>query len=333
MPHTASTCDDCSYPINFDTYRGCSHKCIYCFANNRDYAGRKGGYIIRGETDVALQNWINGARSPREAWADWNIPICWGRNADPFPFRERIFRYSLKCLKLLAETKYPFIITTKSVIPTEEPYFSLWEKCNVAFQYSCGVPPPFDKTFEPLAPSFERRLEAMSKLAPKVKRMIARCQPLFLEHAEKLASRLKDIKAAGATHVLFGEANAISRDFKRGFTARMTVRERNSFTYAEKDIMQTFAFMKRESENAGLIPSFECRHEFNANGDCCGCFGLEGFKPNKCTLGRRDYFKDDYSASESQSRIGSGLAFRNRLKDIPQEELKAYSFKYFIDNC
>lgn len=332
MPKTASTCDDCSYPINFDTYKGCPHKCIYCFANNRDYEGRKGDYVVRGETDVSLRNWINGARSPREAWSDWNIPICWGRNADPFPFRERIFRYSLKCLKLFAETKYPFIITTKSTIPTEEPYFSLWEQCNVAFQYSIGVPTPFDKIFEPRAPSFEKRLEAMHKLAPKVKRMIARCQPLFLEHAETLASRLKDIKAAGATHILFGEAYVIGKDFKRGFTARMTSRCGRYFSYKDEDTMNTFRFMKRECENAGLVPSFERRHELNTCGDCCGCAGIESFVPNRCTLGRRDFFKSEYFVSKSQATKGSGVAFRNRLKDVPQKKLEQFSFQHFIEN-
>lgn len=330
MPHTSGTCDDCAYPINFDTYKGCPHRCIYCFANNRDYAGRKGDYVVRGETEGALRNWINGARGAREAWADWKIPICWGRNADPFPFREKLFRYSLKALRVFAETKYPFILTTKSAIPAQEPYLSLLAQCNVAFQYSVGIPSPFDKTFEPLAPSFEKRLELMAKIAPNVRRMIARCQPLFLEHVETLAARLPDIKAAGAQHFLFGEAYSIGKDFKRGYTARMTARRGRYFSYPTKEIEAAFSFLRDECRKIGVPCSFECWHTLNENGDCCGCKGLDGFTPNRCTSSNRHVFKGAFYASPAQSRKGSGVAFRNRLKDFTQKELEKFSFEDFI---
>ena len=33
MPNCGSQCWLCDLPIRFDTYKGCSHACRYCFAN------------------------------------------------------------------------------------------------------------------------------------------------------------------------------------------------------------------------------------------------------------------------------------------------------------
>lgn len=66
----------CNLPVRFDTYKGCSHGCKYCFAQKK----RNIAKIMRDETVEALRTFIEGKRSKETAWCDWNIPIHWGGN-------------------------------------------------------------------------------------------------------------------------------------------------------------------------------------------------------------------------------------------------------------
>lgn len=89
----------CNLPIRFDTYKGCSHGCRYCFAQKK----RNIGKIERDETVEAMRSFIEGKRNRETAWCDWNIPIHWGGMSDPFQPVEKNIRASYECLKQRAE--------------------------------------------------------------------------------------------------------------------------------------------------------------------------------------------------------------------------------------
>ena len=118
MIRCGSQCLTCDYPIHFDTYEGCSHGCKYCFVKHK--------YSIDNikplNTTKGLKRFIKGGRNLETKWCDWNIPLHWGANSDPFQSCERAYRKSLECLRIFAETGYPVIISTKNpVMLTEEP--------------------------------------------------------------------------------------------------------------------------------------------------------------------------------------------------------------------
>ena len=100
----------CNLPIRFDTYKGCSHGCKYCFVQKKANIAK----IQRDETVEALRSFIEGKRGRETAWCDWNIPIHWGGMSDPFQPIEKNIRASYECLKLLAETQYPFVVRAGS---------------------------------------------------------------------------------------------------------------------------------------------------------------------------------------------------------------------------
>ncbi|MFW5721499.1 MAG: radical SAM protein, partial [Bacteroidota bacterium] len=59
MPSCGSQIILCDVPIRYDTYKGCSHGCKYCFVTRKyDIAD-----IKFGEGVEALQNFISGKRS------------------------------------------------------------------------------------------------------------------------------------------------------------------------------------------------------------------------------------------------------------------------------
>ena len=144
-----SLCHKCEVPIRFDNYRGCSHACAYCF--------------VRRTTDISkieetnclneLRNFINGKRGVATKWCDWDIPLHWGGISDPFQKLERSKRMSLKCLEVFAETKYPFIVSTKGIVLADPEYLNLLNQTNGVVQMSM-VSSAYNK-IDPGAPPFE----------------------------------------------------------------------------------------------------------------------------------------------------------------------------------
>ena len=122
----------CNLPVRFDTYTGCSHACKYCFVQKKQNIAR----IQRGETVDALRSFIQGKRCRDTAWCDWNIPIHWGGMSDPFQPIEKNIKASYECLKLLAETKYPFVVSTKGRLVADPEYLELLARCNCVVQVS-----------------------------------------------------------------------------------------------------------------------------------------------------------------------------------------------------
>lgn len=146
-------CINCPYPIHLDTYSGCSHACRYCFANEKLTISN----IKPLNNAESLERFINGHRTLETKWCDWNIPIHWGANSDPFQACENEYKRSLECLKIFVKSKYPFIISTKNpVLATAEPYLSLLKECECVFQISMACS-KYDK-LEAGAPNYEKRL-------------------------------------------------------------------------------------------------------------------------------------------------------------------------------
>ena len=198
MPNCGSQCWLCDMPIRFDTYKGCTHGCKYCFVQ------RNGKYDIskvqKGEGVKALMSWIQGKRTSETNWCDWNIPLHWGGVSDPFQPCERYYKMSYNALRVFAETKYPFVVSTKGRIIAEPEYLELLRKCNCVVQISM-VCSSYDK-LEEGAPSFEERLEIARKVAPNVKRLIVRIQPYMHEVYGEVYENLEKFKAAGAYGVI-----------------------------------------------------------------------------------------------------------------------------------
>ena len=92
MPDCGSQVILCGLPIRFDTYRGCSHLCKYCFAQRKVELRN----IKTNETVASLRAFIEGKRTQGTNWCDWSIPIHWGGLSDPFQPIEIKYKYLQK---------------------------------------------------------------------------------------------------------------------------------------------------------------------------------------------------------------------------------------------
>ena len=66
----------CNLPVRFDTYKGCSHGCKYCFAQKKQNVAK----IQRDETVEALRKERQGNGMVR---LEYPYPL--GRHERPFP--------------------------------------------------------------------------------------------------------------------------------------------------------------------------------------------------------------------------------------------------------
>ena len=190
-------CVNCDYPVHFDTYTGCSHKCRYCFKAQRSKTIARKMYDIKPLHAVkSVRDFITGKRNLEIVCFDWDIPLHWGANSDPFQECEREYKASLDVLKVFAETKYPFIVSTKNpVLLTEEPYLTLVSECECVIQISMACS-KYD-ALEPGAPKYEERLKAAEILSKHVTRVVARVQPYMIDCKSAIISELPRMAKAG----------------------------------------------------------------------------------------------------------------------------------------
>lgn len=289
----------CNLPVRFDTYIGCSHGCRYCFVQKKN---SKLEAVKKGEDVKGLKAFIEGKRTGDTKWCDWNIPIHWGGMSDPFQPLEKKYGYSLECLKLLAETQYPFVVSTKGRLIAAAEYLDLLAQCNCVVQISM-VCSRFDQ-LERGAPSYEERLEILRTVSPRVKRTIVRIQPYMHEVFQDVMKNIPRIAEAGA-HGIVLEGMKFAKK-KKGL-----VRVGGDCVYPIELLRADFEQIKNEAHRHGLV--FYCGENRLRNmGDdmtCCGIEGLEGFRPNTYNICMMINGKNP-EPTELMKTVGTAEAFK-----------------------
>jgi DNA repair photolyase len=212
-PSVTSQFRVCPIPFHFDTYRGCTYGCLFCFA--RDFI-----QFARRNTEHPVQNYIEG-NDPKglSRWItrtlakeyDYNkaeevafkqrIPVKIGATADPFPLCEREERITYDVLKEFQKIDYPVQISTKNPEIFLE-YAQDFVGANIALNVSISF---FDdeisRKIECGAISPTRRLNAIKKLSEMGFKILVRVQPFVLpysyDNAEKIVKSIAESKAYG----------------------------------------------------------------------------------------------------------------------------------------
>ena len=196
-----------------------------------------------------------------------------GGLSDPFQPEEEKHRCTLEVLKVLKETQYPFIVSTKGRLVAEEPYLTLLSECNAVVQISM-TSPLLDK-LEKGAPTFKERIEMAEKVSPKVKRVIARVQPYLPQCKQTLIKALPDMKRAGI-HGITIEGMKFKKK-KPG-----TVRFGGDWAYPDDTLKRDYLEIRSHCRELGL--AFWCaENRLRSLGDstaCCGCGDIPGFEGN-----------------------------------------------------
>ena len=198
---------DVGFDRSINPYRGCEHGCIYCFARPT-HAFHDLSPGLDFETRLFAKPDAPDLLRRELAAPNYQCrPIAFGTNTDPYQPIEARYRITRACLEVLAETRHPITITTKSdrVLADIDLLGSMAADGLAAVAISItSLDPKTARTLEPRAPHPERRLAAVRKLSDAgipVHVSIAPVVPQITDHEiEHLVERAAE---AGARGVFF----------------------------------------------------------------------------------------------------------------------------------
>lgn len=193
---------DISFDRSINPYRGCEHGCIYCFARpSHAYLGLSPGLDF--ESRILVKP--DAARLLRAELAKRNYqcaPLALGTNTDPYQPLERQHKIMRQILEVLAETRHPVTIVTKSaLIERDRDLLSAMAAQGLVSVYLSvtTLQRSLARNLEPRAAAPQRRLEAVAKLREAgipVGVLVAPVIPALNDH--ELESIVKAAHAAGA---------------------------------------------------------------------------------------------------------------------------------------
>lgn len=165
---TRNRSPDVPFDRSINAYRGCEHGCIYCFARpSHAYLDLSPGIDFESRL-FAKPNAAGLLRAELGARGYVAAPIAMGTNTDPYQPIERDWRITRACIELLAESRHPLMITTKSDRVTRDIDLltDMAAQSLVRVMVSItSLDSRIAMTLEPRAPTPTRRLKAVEALA------------------------------------------------------------------------------------------------------------------------------------------------------------------------
>ena len=163
-----NTSPDIGFDRSINAYRGCEHGCVYCFARPT-HAFHDLSPGLDFETKLFAKP--DAAKLLREELAKPGYavrPMAMGTNTDPYQPIEAKWRITRSVLEVLAETKHPVMITTKSdrVVRDIDLLSRMAVEGLVSVALSVtSLTPEISRTLEPRAPSARKRMAAVKALS------------------------------------------------------------------------------------------------------------------------------------------------------------------------
>jgi len=178
----------CLPKYNLNTYLGrCAHQCIYCYAIK--FPSFVGPTLPRLKLLGQIEGMVKNTRL--------RLPVMMSDCTDPYQPLEAEHKITRKCAEVLAKHGFPLLIVTKSDMVTRD--LDVFERTpTVVAMTITTLNEDVAKLIEPFAPSPEKRLSALQKIAEKGI-VVARIDPILPKvnddekDFENLVSILADI--------------------------------------------------------------------------------------------------------------------------------------------
>ncbi len=199
---------DLGFDRSINAYRGCEHGCIYCFARpTHAYHDLSPGLDFESRL-FAKPDAAKLLRAELAKPAYRCAPMAMGTNTDPYQPIERDWRITREVLEVLAETRHPVIITTKSARVCDDidllSGMAAQNLVGVAISVT-SLDPALARTLEPRACTPARRLDAIRRLAERgipVGVNVAPVIPAITDHEmEHIMERAAEMGARAASYI------------------------------------------------------------------------------------------------------------------------------------
>jgi DNA repair photolyase len=165
---TRNQSPDISFDRSINPYRGCEHGCVYCYARpTHAYLGLSPGLDF--ESKLFVKEGAAALLEKELAAPKYSARvIALGANTDPYQPIERQYRVTRSVLEVLARTRHPVGIVTKSnlILRDLDILAPMAEQGLVkVFISVTTLDREVARKMEPRAPTPARRLEAIERLA------------------------------------------------------------------------------------------------------------------------------------------------------------------------
>lgn len=285
----------CTLPFRLDSYRRCEFDCTYCFVTHRGGSFRKNWATARVES---VRKQLQGTYpSLISDCVKHRLPLHFGGMSDPFMPIELDRRVTYSILEILAELKYPTVISTKSHLPAENPYFDILKSIPfIALQFSFStLDDALASKLEPFCPAPSVRLQTMNRLAEAGFWVSCRFQPFIPGVSGNIGNLVRKVAEVGARHIvvehlklgLFGSQvilttlrNHCGESFARDYDLSMLRRVGTEFeldsSYKINNIRLFWEYTRKYGLTLGVGDNDF--HDLGDSPNCCGVENLPGFE-------------------------------------------------------
>lgn len=170
----------CALPVGGDTYRSCSHGCLYCFDPQMDNQNRRSAKTVTPRDYRQLFNSIYENNEVNRFVTGLKTAVRLGICSDPFPPIEHEYRVTFKALSLLKQAGISTMVTTKAPQRVTDEYLPLIDILKVSFS---TFRDELAAVIEPGAPRPSVRLDVMRSLHERGVKIVARLNPFL--HTEE----------------------------------------------------------------------------------------------------------------------------------------------------
>ena len=188
LPWITTQVDICPIPFHYDTYIGCPHGCLYCFArDNVNFRRRKSSLKFNQLEFNSVKNFhrkINqylikkiNYNDPLTVFLKNKVPIKIGANSDPFPKIEIKNQVTYNILQILKELDYPIQVQTKRPEVFLEYADDFKDYKNLVISVTCVFTDELAKKIEPNVLVTSERFKAIKELTNKGFSVMIKCQP------------------------------------------------------------------------------------------------------------------------------------------------------------
>lgn len=229
----------CLPKYNLNPYIGrCAHQCIYC------YATKFPSFVGSPKPRLKLLDQIeNMAKSTK-----LKLPVMISDCTDPYQPLEKEYEITRRCIQTLSKYDFPLLIVTKSDLVLRD--VDIFKKTRTVISLTVTTPSEdIAKIIEPYAPSPNRRISALQKIAENGIPAVARIDPIIPtindneRDFEKLVSMLADI---GVRQVTIATVKPIRGFFSSLRQMRPEVYERLNRIYSDGKWVLGYKYLREE---------------------------------------------------------------------------------------
>lgn len=277
----------CGNCFRVDTYRGCSHGCKYCFANNRMAKGFGGVNNMQLGDHKVIENLFKAAFESKRPATDLSVelmrrrvPFHLGGMSDPFQPREERHQLTLKFLRLSKMFKTPVVISTKfGWFPDQPEYWDTLDPELHTFQVSLiGMDEGWVANFETSSSTPKQRVSYINELKERGFWTAVRIQPLLdLGQADMVLDALhKKIDYCTVEHLKLPKFNDkiwnnvlehLSDQYKSLLRASPNKPE---FELNARVKLDNIEFLKKKYPDVKFGCGDNDLHEYSDSLNCCG---------------------------------------------------------------